>query len=112
MDRTLSVYPVSCRPKENPLHTDPHAQTRFTGISFASEERDYAYLRHYSCQNSRYQIVSLRLHCTRDPTYYVFRIVGVMLMVSVLKLCTSLVPLVDYNTKVGFSQGNCFTVST
>ena len=80
--------------------SSPHA-FRFTGISFDQEIRDYNYLNHYSGHVSEFAIVSLRLHCTRDPTYYIFRIVGVLLMVAVLKLCTSLVPLADYNTKVG-----------
>ena len=76
---------------------------RFTGISLSSETREYAYLRHYSGSQgnqSRYTILSLVLHADRIPTYYLFRIVGVMLSVMTLKLCTSLVPLVDYNTKV------------
>ena len=75
---------------------------RFTGISFKSESRDYAYLRHYSSSQrhqSRFTILSLVLHADRIPTYYLYRIVSVMLLVTTLKLCTSLVPLVDYNTK-------------
>lgn len=42
--------------------------------------------------------------------YYILRIVSVLLMVSVLKVCTSFVPLTDYNTKMGWDGGLFLTL--
>jgi len=85
-----------------------HLTPRFTGISFRSEARYYAYLRHYSHYKkyeTHFTILSLVLHADRIPTFYLYRIAGVMLLVTALKLCTSLVPLADYNTKVRALSG-------
>jgi hypothetical protein len=63
----------------------------FDGIALTYHIREYAHLAHYS-YSSAYGVLSLKIHCSRDPYYYLYRIVVMQLMVSVLKMATSLVP--------------------
>ena len=45
---------------------------KFDGISISYHNREYAHLGHYSYSNS-YGVLSLRIHCSRDPNYYLYR---------------------------------------
>jgi hypothetical protein len=88
------------------LAQDSFPAFRFTGVSISLRIRDYAHLRHYSyC--SKYGLLTLNVQCSRDPHYYIYRIVLMQLMVSILKMMTSLIPLEDYNTKMGW-DGSLF----
>ena len=45
---------------------------KFDGISLSYHDRQYAHLSHYSYSSS-YGVLSLKIHCSRDPYYYLYR---------------------------------------
>lgn len=96
----------SCIFLDHAMAQESFPSFRFTGVKISLRIRNYAHLAHHSyC--SKYGLLTLHVDCSRDPYYYIYRIVVLQLMVSILKMATSLIPLEDYNTKMGW-DGSLF----